>query len=283
MCPTPPHRSVSAITAVTRLAGVWLIVVVALVLSPGAAVAGAVVDLSFEGNLLDSSGNGNNAAVLTGSPGYSNNVPVSVVPGTGQPNTQSLSLGTGASIAVSSAFPFDYLPDATLEFWVNPNSVSSEQDLFWTTTGGGDTNRFNIGIGAGGGVFMDYREPGGTDHSLVSGGSVSANQWTFVAIVKSGNTYTLYVNDVDVSQVTDSSPTLPTSTGWTINGRADEDGTSCCQFSGLLDEVAIADQALAPSQFEDVPEPGTLLLTISALGGLFAARRRTGGANRKTS
>jgi hypothetical protein len=199
-------------------------------------------------SITDSSGNGRNGSIL-GSPIYSSSVPPNQTD-----DTLSLSLGAADGATFNYPFPFNTLANATLEFWVNP-SVTSVQfpSLFWTTTGSGDQNRFNITVVPGVGLGMDYREPNGTLHSLVGvgGDAVPVGRWTFVAIVKNGNTYTLYVNNSPVSTVTDSNPNPPTSTGWTINGRATEQPSSCCQFIGLMDEVRISDQALGPSQFLD--------------------------------
>ena len=199
-------------------------------------------------SITDSSGNGRNGSIL-GSPIYSSSVPPN------QANdTLSLSLGSADGAVFNYPFPFNTLANATLEFWVNPSVTSVQYPvLFWTTTGSGDQNRFNITVVPGSGVGMDYREPNGTLHSLVGvgGNAVPVGRWTFVAFVKQGNTYTLYVNNSPVSTVTDINPNLPTSTGWTINGRATEQPSSCCQFIGLVDEVRISDQALSPSQFLD--------------------------------
>ncbi len=87
-------------------------------------------------------------------------------------------------------------------------------------------------------------------------------EWTFVAYVKSsppgctGPVYQIYVNNSQTgfqtlleSTVVDKASNLPTSTGWTINGRTTIDGATCCQFAGSLDEVRLTNVALAPSEF----------------------------------
>ncbi|HWE49512.1 MAG TPA: LamG-like jellyroll fold domain-containing protein [Bryobacteraceae bacterium] len=241
------------------------------------------------GTIVDSSGNGNNATAI-GAPVYNSGVPANPIPQTGDPNLVSLGFGpgfgTGASdgITFNYAFPFETDSNATLEFYIDPSSTASEQDLFWTTTGGGDTNRFNIGIGGGGGVFMDYRSADGSLNSIAgtTGGVITAGQWNFVAIVKSGNDYSIYVNDLAPVTGTGSLP-LPTSLAWTFNGRDVYNGTACCQFSGLLDNIRLSDQALTTGQFlEDssaVPEPGSFVLSglSMILFGWLAFMRQTIG------
>ena len=56
----------------------------------------------------------------------------------------------------------------------------------------------------------------------------------------------MYVNGVLMGQRTDVSPNLPNSTGWTINGRQVEQPAGGLQFSGLLDDVKLMDQAVVP-------------------------------------
>ena len=83
------------------------------------------------------------------------------------------------------------------------------------------------------------------------------NEWTYVAYVKQGNVYSIYLNNsatgnvtMLASQITDPlTPNLPTSVMWTMNGRFFAEPNDCCQFSSLLDEVRLSDVALSPDQF----------------------------------
>jgi hypothetical protein len=198
-------------------------------------------------------------SLLSGAPTFDSAVPANPIPKTGQADHFSASMGTGDSFRFHFAFPFQKLTSATLEFWVNPASTSAENDIFWTTTAAnsGDANRFNIGLSPGGAPFIDYREPNGTLHPLgISSVAVPAGEWTFIAYVKSGLTYLIYINGSvtnnvtkKVSAKTDTSPNLPTSTGWTLNGRFIEQPLNCCQFSGLIDEIRISNRALGPAAF----------------------------------
>ncbi len=248
----------------------------------------------FSGNLNDSGSNGLNGSVLNGSAVYSSNAAP-----TPYANTQSLDLsGSNSNDAFqfSSAFPFDTAGNATLEFYLNP-SVAGTGDIFWTTSSNQDANRFNIftlSNGQGGNTLnVDYRDSGGGLHPLLNtevGGvlvdyAIPVNEWTFVALVRSGQTYCVYFNSNNSATACATDGTgpnpaenLPTSVGWTINGRLQQ--FAGAQFNGLLDEVRISNSALAPSQFEntatETPEPGTMLLVLSALGGIVALKRRRG-------
>ena len=210
--------------------------------------------------VVDSGTGRHNGTILAGSPTFSSQVPVPIIPHTGKTDNFSLQFATGDAASFAFEFPFQTLTAATLEFWVNPTQINAENDLFWTTTAvdSGDANRFNIGITAGGGIFIDYRDPNGVLHQLgsTSGGMLTAGEWSFIAYVKNANTYKIYVNNSQtsgvtklLSTVTDTSPNLPTSTGWTLNGRSVEQPNSCCQASGFIDEIRLSNKALGLKAF----------------------------------
>ncbi len=215
-------------------------------------------------SIIDSSPSDLDGTILTGGPKFNTTVPVSIVPATDARDKFSLSLGSGDAAQFSYEFPFQTLANATLELWVNPSLSGGEGDIFWTTTaaGSGDANRFNIGISPTGHAFIDYREPSGTLHQLgISNVTIPSHQWSFMAFEKKGNLYSIFVNNSSThhltkqtSSVTDTSPHLPTSMGWTINGRAVIQPLGCCQFSGLLDEVRLSNRALSSSSFLVTPD-----------------------------
>jgi hypothetical protein len=187
----------------------------------------------FSGNLNDSGSAGVNRSILTGTDSYTN--PGPTVP---YPNVASLNLFPSTAVQFNSGFALDTPGDWTLEFYLNPGTTNPA-DIFWTTISNQDSNRFNIfldGDGLGGDrLNLDYRDSSGTLHPLLNseqpGGvaanfSIPINVWTFVAIVRSGTTYAVYFNGnasptASATDGTGGNPTenLPTSTGWTINGR----------------------------------------------------------------
>ncbi len=216
-------------------------------------------------SITDSSGNNLDGTILFGGPIYSPNVPVMQIPQTGQVDSFSMSFGFGDAASFDYEFPFQTLTNATLELWLNPN-VNTEGDFLWTTNtvDSGDANRFNIYVnpnvvtdGPPYSACIDYREINETRHVLgCSNVSLPRNEWSYVAYVKQGDAYSIYVNSsvtgsvtTLTSQVVDSAPNLPTSTGWTINGRPVMQPSSCCQYAGLLDEIRLSSTALTPSQF----------------------------------
>jgi hypothetical protein len=192
---------------------------------------------------------------------FSTSVPPSLNAAAGATNQYSLSL-TSTSSAVISGQPFLFnqgFGDGTLDFWVKLPTPSSAGDLFWTRTGATDSNRFNLEVDPlSGKIYLafDYREPGGTLHSLMPGTpsgapgpfQISPNTWTRVTITRSGNTYRFYRDNALVYTATDVNPRLPNLSAWTLGGRPG------LPFVGNVDEIRFLNGAVAPSQF--VPATG---------------------------
>jgi len=183
------------------------------------------------------------------------------------------------TIDFNYAFPFNGT-NGTLEFWIDPDtsgpSTHGDHDVFWTRTSGGDRDRFNISInGNTHGLSMDYRDSTyfGIQHGVISTptNSIPDGVWTFVAIVKSGDNWSVYLNGSSSPVSTSSTPSenYPTSIGWTIDGRQ-ICGCSSGSIAGLLDEVRLSDVALTPRSFWILslrpprPSPGALPCWVPA-------------------
>jgi len=213
---------------------------------------------------------------------YSTNVPVPIVPQTGEADNFSLQFtGTNVARFASQDFIFNSaFGNATLEFWINvPQEVHTT--IFWTRPDDSDANRFNISINPNGNLGFDYRSPTGVLHTMLLGGTgefvIPLNTWTHVAITRTVDsptvqTYRFYENGTLDYTATDMNPDLPTTTTWTIADRTP--GIGATKFVGYLDEIRFADTVLAPNQFLDapVPEPGSLLIWAVGMIGCGAVR-----------
>ncbi|MBI3449723.1 MAG: thrombospondin type 3 repeat-containing protein, partial [Acidobacteria bacterium] len=201
------------------------------------------------GSIVDSIWNSHDGTP-GGGPVYSSDVPMAVIPLTGQPNTLSLSFNGAQSILFDSFFLLHRtFGDATLEFFIK---VPDQQHhaIFWTRPDDNE-NRFNININPGGVVNADYSGPLLQRHYPFQGLQLPVNQWSHVAIVKDtishapAHFYRVYVNGALIGNgVVDPNPDEPDpGLMWTISGRIGY------QMFGLLDEVRLTQRALQPCEF----------------------------------
>ncbi len=151
-----------------------------------------------------------------------------------------------------STLPLHQNGNFSLLFWIK-RVDTRHRTIFWTRGDSTDANRFHINTMDGSGSLgMDYRAPDGTIHGIGSASfSLPANQWTHVAIVRSGNTYLRYRNGHLVDQWVDSAPALPTYSGPWYIARAASSSSAHAYFLGALDEVAIFNVALSAEQIQE--------------------------------
>ncbi|MEE8105995.1 MAG: LamG-like jellyroll fold domain-containing protein [Planctomycetota bacterium] len=235
------------------------------------------------GHVLDSSGNGHHGTAF-GSPIYDAFVDDTTIPQTGASNNLSMRF-TGASgqvVQVLSPFIFhSQFGDATLEFSMY-QATSSHTSIFWTRSGNGDRNRWNIFTN--GGFGMDYRNPVGVLTSFgrpVPGFGGTLGHWEHITVTRTqiaANTfdYDFYRNGVFAFTKNAPVTNLPNSTVWEIAGREG------FKFVGWIDEVRFSNTALAPDQFlgaggapTPIPEPATTWLVLCGVAFVVIHRMRT--------
>jgi len=150
-----------------------------------------------------------------------------------------------------SVLPLHQQGDFSLLFWIK-RVDTTHRTIFWTRDDTTDINRFHINtIDGTGNLGTDYRSPDGAIHGIDPAPfSLPANQWTHVAIVRSGNTYFRYRDGQLADQWVDSSPAPPTYAGpWHI-ARAATASPAHANFLGGLDEIAIFDIALSAEKIQ---------------------------------
>ena len=187
----------------------------------------------MDGDWGDSSGNGNHGSPVGGVT-FSTDKKVGTYSGSFD--------GTSGYVGFNQTFIFHQATDATLVFWIKHEVSTEDRSIFWTRGDSTDSNRFNIGV-SNGNFYFDYRTPSGTLHALF-GTAIPIDTWTHIAVTRSANTYTLYMNGAYVAQATDSSPNLPTSTTWMMSGRSSH------MYKGYLDEVALYKRALSATEIQ---------------------------------
>ena len=136
----------------------------------------------------------------------------------------------------SSAFDFN-AGDFTIEAWVYFNSVAADQRV-----AGGDfvnsQGNFNWAwYVESAGVLSYYLSSNGSSWNvadIVAFGPISAGQWHYVALVRSGNTITPYIDGIPGTTTTTTASIFANSTNGPFFGKQ---GSS--YFNGIIDEIRI--------------------------------------------
>ena len=192
--------------------------------------ARAVTQLNFDGDTLDSSGQGNNAAIAR--PAFA--------PGrTGQAlrldgATQHVQLPT--DVASASSFSF--------AAWVYWDGGANWQRIF---DFGRDTNRYAFLTPSATGGFLRFAtRNNGSEQTIQASSALPVGQWTHVAVTLSGGTGRLYLNGAQVASGAIS--ITPSQLSADLNYLGKSRFSVDPLFSGLLDDVRIAEYAFSAAQ-----------------------------------
>ncbi len=194
--------------------------------------ARALAQLSFEGDTLDASGQGNNAAPV-GRP--------ALVPGRsgGQAlrlDGDSQYLQLPSDVAGSSAFSF--------AAWVYWDGGANWQRIF---DFGRDTSRYAfLTASATGGYLRFATRNNGSEQTLQMNSALPVGQWCHVAFTLSGGTGRLYLNGAQVASGAIS--ITPSQLSADLNYIGKSRFTSDPLFAGTIDDVRIADYAFSAAQ-----------------------------------
>lgn len=138
-------------------------------------------------------------------------------------NSGSLSVPANAALTLGTN-------NHTFEFWLYQTSRNFYDCPFmYGNTAGNATNNYYMNLGQYTGVLIGNGSPGGWSLNMANGVSLPAlNTWSHYALVRNGNTFTLYLNGTNVASAT-ASISIPAqggvmaigglnSSGNTING-----------------------------------------------------------------
>lgn len=111
-----------------------------------------------------------------------------------------LSDGSGDYLSVPDSDDWNFgTGDFTIDAWVRPNSQDSDDRIYNQYV---DTNnRIQFGIDTAS-LQLYVRSGGSTLISLAPSYTFTANTWYHVAVVRSGNIFTMYVNGSDIGNTT---------------------------------------------------------------------------------
>ena len=149
--------------------------------------------------------------------------------------------------------------DFTMECWANQTSLGSLLTVFGKFTGGVNDGPL---LFIDNGVPTFYWGPYSGSSPLLTGGTVAVGAWAHLAVVRSGNTFTMYVNGSSVasaSSATSDVSTSPFTVGW-YNGGGSR------YFNGYISNVRIVKgTAVYTSAFTPSTTPLTAITNTSLL------------------
>lgn len=136
--------------------------------------------------------------------------------------------GSSSSLATASSSLFDITGDFTIECWVYPTSYSSSNNVLFNVWGSASNKLVVATLGTGG--SLAYLVNG----SLIinTGVAPTLNAWSHIALVKSGNTTTLYLNGTSLGTTT----TAPSSGNKLFEIGTDRGGA---YYIGYIDELRV--------------------------------------------
>ena len=227
-----------------------------------------------DGNTTDSSGIGNNTGVTFTGGSYTTGVFGSAF----SVNSSSayVSIPTATNYDFSAGSSNDPAGDFSVDFWFNSQNVSVSNGFLGSDVGPTNLDKWWVAYNLGGtpANTFDFHMNGtsGLIHLYSSAVSLSSNQWYNVAVVKSGSTFTFYLNGSSIGTATSTAsipyPSAPLTFGYLETSAG---------MTGALDNIALYDRALSSSEvsgMSSIPEPSTYaaLFGLAALG--FAAYRK---------
>ena len=250
------------------------------------AVPSAVADPNFEYTTLLLPGNGTNGAQNnTYLDSSSNNFTITrsgnVAQGTFSPFSQTGWSGyfdgtANGSLRADSSADTNLSADFTIQAWVFPtaNGQSSNSEIMSrgaaTTTNGW---HFLFPSGTTQPCFqVNYVSLGNTSTSIQSSTNVPLNQWTHIAVTRSGNTARIYINgSLDTTNTGFTTSPTVSGTEYVYVGRASYDTTNR-QFTGYISNASIIKGTALTSFNTTTPlstsTSGQSLLTCTSWGFL---------------
>ncbi|QNN22085.1 LamG domain-containing protein [Planctomycetales bacterium ZRK34] len=269
----------------------FAILIGCLTLNAAPAAADVVGYWRFEdgGFTADSSGNGHALSVGGSLSAYAlpatgdgSDFPT-VVPQTGQSNQQAAEFGGSGNFIVSDHADFNVGSTFTIEAYFNYSTISAtSSDMIasqWESSGNqrawfmsldNATNNLRFAISAN----------GSTAEAQNSGLVTEADKDYYAAVAFNAGSATFYLKNL-----TDGTPLQTATINYTATSIFNSDASfrigaysgASNRFSGIIDEVRWANEALSPQTLlaTAVPEPASLTLLVPMTAALWPKRRRS--------
>ena len=238
--------------------------------------ASLVLQLSFEGDFLDSSGFGNDATIDPRSSGT-----VTTTSGGISGNALSISGGLGW-LEVANSASLSPTSELTMSAWVNrTGQIGNNSGIFFKGELVGQQPDWQIVISsgsAGSGTSINGTGFATSASSVSDNTPIPFNDWTHLATTYDGNILKYFINGnlVGTDLYTDIIDTSgsPLYIGNRFRPSGDVGG-----FQGLLDEIRVYDRALSDSEIRslaglnNVPEPPVASLLVLGLLGIHVKKK----------
>jgi len=234
----------------------------------GSLSQGVVVNYQFNGNTLDSSGNGYNATAVGAQ-----------LSADRFGRSSSAYLFNGSSDYIISG---NSLPDSikfTISAWIRPDALKFA-GIFYDSalfTPGRDTSLHMYGDGRIEASFSKIGDPG--PPYLSTGSVLSAGTWFHVVATSEAMGLKIFLNGTEVASQNIGSNNIGYHSNLYI-GAENHGFQPEFFFKGAIDDVLFYDKVLSPSevsslyQIQSIPEPSALSLIAVSLGALAMMRRR---------
>lgn len=170
--------------------------------------------------------------------------------------------------------------DFTISGWVNIDQTSANAVMFGQYAGSqaGRMILYSSHDSSGSVARFGIWDGSGTDDVVLLGdNAIDDGNWHHLAVTRSSDTFTLYVDGVAEASATLAGVSLYQGNNLAV-GNLTPSGSTNIITDGIIDEVAIYDNALTSTEvaalYQSIPEPATI--AILALGGLLVSRKRHG-------
>ena len=167
----------------------------------------------------------------------------------------------GQALDLSVANSYVEVPDSpawafgadefTIELWANFNNAGGSQAFLASDTGGGSTDKWIFWLDGGWLRFHINGSPGSVNIGSAAF-SPEIARWYHIALTRSADTYTFFIDGTAVSTNTDSRLVPDASAPLTI-GQAE----GWFYFNGLLDDIAIYNRTLTASEIKFAFDAGS--------------------------
>jgi len=177
---------------------------------------------------------------------------------TGWSNYQSAVDTNYINFTTSPGTAFQFAGDFTIEAWIYPNALTVDASIWVTNDGSANYFAWNIDSTN----FSVYLNSSGATSSFAHG--VSLNQWSHVAMVRSGSTITVYTNGVSKGTLTSSATLGYASPTIARNGGGGSSGQTRYQSNLRIVKSAVYTSAFTPPTTPLTNIANTSLLTCQS-------------------